>query len=102
MLRLRIVPIQKILIVYKGFSENWALLMIKSHLKERAKMKSLPADVSAFLRSKCRLAAENEDTPQEPENKNRGRCDLCGRSKYFSTTIKGCSCNGLPVSNLYK
>jgi hypothetical protein len=74
--------------------------MVKPHLTDRIKITSLPSDISTFLRSKYRRPAENKDTFQEPERKERGKCGLCGRTKDDSATVKRSSCQQFACKQL--
>lgn len=70
------------------FLKNLAYDMMKPHLMERAKIPSLPSDISIFLRR----YRETSVVVEEPSAKKRGRCVVCGRAKNNNTTIKCDSC----------
>lgn len=67
------------------FLKGLSYTLMKPHLLQRAKIPSLPSDVSAFLRNykEAEVAKVGECS-----SKKRGRCVNCGRAKNINTTIK--------------
>lgn len=74
------------------FLKNMALKMMEPHLRDRATVKTLPADMVAFL-AKYKVEEERASVEvEEKSSKKRGRCETCGRAKNVSTTIRCTSC----------
>nr|XP_022903858.1 piggyBac transposable element-derived protein 4-like [Onthophagus taurus] len=63
----------------RHFLKHLALDLMEEHLKQRASLKTLPEDITAFLQK----YANNEEQPQEPAKP--GICYICGRHKNNRT-----------------
>lgn len=73
----------------RTFLKSMAMLLMEQHLAERSKLKNLPARIKLLL-SKYNQANDNET--EEPPQKMRSRCVLCGRAKNRVTTMRCTSC----------
>lgn len=74
----------------KVFQKTLALNLMKEHLEMRASIRSLPQDVSTFLK-RYRNNDKEEEVVQPA--KKKGTCWTCGRKKNSPTTMKCNMCS---------
>lgn len=86
----------------RDFLKNLALSLMEPHLTERATIKSLTSDISAFLRSKYQRPTENEDTPQQQERRNVEDVACVADQKMLPLQSNAIHAKNLLVSNMYK
>lgn len=71
------------------FLKNLSFMLMRPHLQDRLKNNKLPADVKLFLQ---KIIGRNENPrcnqEEEPPQKVRSRCFLCGRQKNRVTTMQ--------------
>lgn len=75
------------------FLKNLALGLMKEHLTARAKIRSLPRDITTFLSLNYALPSEastEEERTQEQQVQKRGTCGVCVKERRRSSASMKC------------